>query len=339
MSFEHAPEEWDWAREALAGAEAFARAVDDTHSSETGLKVLIATAERLPEGVAGTAFRLNEWRRCDHFLTQEAVRLASLRSLLLQTEVPENTELLARDRQAVLAQFASPHPLVQDTVEITVASERWLEGYRRHYLAWHARAHAAARFEELAALRRSPKMEVARRLAQVGLLSSEVSARETELAQVLGRRCLAGDPLPPGQTVCPLCGLKFGEDVMLPDAKELGDRISELLVAQTSMVAAQQKMLQRRVENIADATKQKNVTNLIIKLGQEQCSCPTELPPLLTDDVLTWLRQQLTQPTARKRDLVALTDALRGKELTAREILRLVQEWLDAEGEEVVEVG
>jgi hypothetical protein len=68
-------------------------------------------------------------------------------------------------------------------------------------------------------------------------------------------------------------------------------------------------------------------------------SCPAELLPHLADEVIAWLRQQLGQPTARKRDLTALAEQLRGKELTAREVLRIVQEWLGAEDDDVIQVA
>jgi hypothetical protein len=54
--------------------------------------------------------------------------------------------------------------------------------------------------------------------------------------------------------------------------------------------------------------------------------------------MIAWLRQQLGQPKAQRRELAVLVERLRGKELTKAEVLRIVEEWL-GEGEGYVEVG
>jgi hypothetical protein len=66
---------------------------------------------------------------------------------------------------------------------------------------------------------------------------------------------------------------------------------------------------------------------------------PDDLLRLLTDDIIAWLRQQLGQPRARRRELAALAEALQGKELTAREVVRIVREWLGADEDDVIEIG
>jgi hypothetical protein len=59
---------------------------------------------------------------------------------------------------------------------------------------------------------------------------------------------------------------------------------------------------------------------------------------LLSEDVIAWIRAQLGQPRARKRKLAELEGALRGREMTKREVVRRVDEWLGGGEDEVVEV-
>jgi hypothetical protein len=63
-----------------------------------------------------------------------------------------------------------------------------------------------------------------------------------------------------------------------------------------------------------------------------------ELRALLSDDVIAWIRAQLGQPRAQKRELAELEGALRGKEMTKREVVQRVDEWLGGGEDEVVEV-
>ncbi|MBN1461942.1 MAG: hypothetical protein JXA57_20620, partial [Armatimonadetes bacterium] len=168
----HDPASWDWAREALSTMEAVARAIDPTLTSQDGLAVLVSTVERLPGGHQQTRKRMAEWRSCERFLCEEIETAATARALIAEAAVPDEGSL-ARERESVLARFDDSRDVVRATSEVKVAATSWLEKYRKHYLAWHARVHAGARFEKLIHLRQSTAMEAMRRLARVGLCAEK----------------------------------------------------------------------------------------------------------------------------------------------------------------------
>ncbi len=336
VQLEHHPEQWDWAREALGVSEALAQAVDSSHSSKDGLTLLAMAAERLPGGYQQTRKRLSAWYSCERFLNTELATVAKLRRLVSQAAAAAATDgLLARERQVVLEQIGRAERVVLAAEEVKAAAVRWLENYRRHYLAWHEGVYATSRFEPLAQVRRSVETETARRLARAGLATEEAAALETELAKALERRCLAGDPLPEGHTICPSCGLGFKEQVEMPVAEALQKQAEVILAKQWEELVANHEMLARRAVGCGE----RFIRLTEVHIGQETRSCLTmnELCDLLTDDVIVWLRQNLSQPRARKRELGELMAKLHGRELTRREVLRIVEEWL-GEGEEYVEV-
>ena len=151
----------------------------------------------------------------------------------------------------------------------------------------------------------------------------------------MGRRCLAGDPLPAGEVVCSICRVGFKEEVALPEAGEVGRRVEEMLGRQLAGLREQGEMLGRR----AAASGIRGVRELLAQLhrdasGQETSSCPTHFEAfveLLRDDVVAWLREQLGQPKARRREVSDLVARLRGKELAKQEVLRIMAEWLGEE--------
>lgn len=332
----HPVENWDWAREALGGAEALARAVDPSLSSRQGLASVAVAAERLPGGIQQTCKLLADWQSCNRFLSNRLPAVVSLRQLIAGIELGSEDGLLAREQRAVLADLDSSERVARATDQVTEAARRWLDSYRRHYLAWHARAHAAARFEALVALRRSPLLAVATRLGQAGLGAEEAAGIESAIVTALGRRCLVGDPLPDGHTVCPLCELGFKQELDLPDHGERESRAGQVLEAQLVGLASHSAMLRRRMAGLTDG-RVKEAVAALLDVGAD--ATPADLLFLLTDEIAGWLRQQLGQPHARKRELATLAQALQGKELTAREIVRIVQEWLGTEGDEVIEIG
>jgi len=233
----------------------------------------------------------------------------------------------------VLADLGRPERVVRATDDIRDSAQRWLESYRRHYLAWHARVHGAARFEAFSQLRRSALLDVFRRLGQAGLRAEGAASIEAAIGGALAKRCLAGDPLPEGRTTCALCEIGFKQDLDLPDAGELEQRAAGLLKEQLSELSSHADLLRRRMAGLGDTALSNAVGEL---LGPEASSCPTELCAHLSDDIIAWLRQQIGQPKAQRRELSALVERLRGRELTKADVLRIVEEWL-GEGQ-VVEV-
>ncbi|HUU55634.1 MAG TPA: hypothetical protein VMY87_12010, partial [Armatimonadota bacterium] len=314
---EHEPEAWDWAREALGCAEAVGRAVDPRETSREGLAAVVSAADRLPGGIQQTRERMADWRAFEQFVGEGLESLARVRRLVVGARVGSENGLLALERDRVLVRFDNSREVVFSAGTVRAAAEGWLERYRKHYLAWHGRVHAGARFEPLAEVRRSAEMEALRRLARAGLRTEEAAAIEAEVGVALGRRCLAGDPLPAGVVVCPICGVGFKEEVALPEAGEVREQVAEVLRAQLEELTKQGEMLGRRAAGCPEPRVAAAVRRVIAEAqrdtsGQEtrrqgaQGSCPTDL----TEEVVAWLREQLGQPRARQRELGELAERL-----------------------------
>ncbi|UCC68401.1 MAG: hypothetical protein JSV79_00230 [Armatimonadota bacterium] len=335
-SLGHQKGDWVWAQQALGRAEALAGSVDGSLTSADGLTKLASAGKEMPGGLEETAELVAGWRECDFFLKHHLGKLAHLYALLDDDtiQVPP-TSLLGHERRSVLDWFASPERMVAEQASVEAAARRWLEHYRRHYLAWHSRGHSAARFEELAKLRRSPALEATGRLARAGLRTEDAAVIEAELGRALGQRCLAGDPLPEGRVVCPICGLRLGREIELPDSQELAKRVGETLTRQQNELRGQSEVLRRRLGGCSDERVKEAVEDLLA--GPKRGS-PETLNALLTDAVIAWLRQQIGRPRARRRELRRLEELLRGKELTKREVMQIVEEWLEGGGDDYIAI-
>jgi len=327
---------WSWAERARARAESIARDTDRSLASGRGLETLVAAARRAPGGLSAACEAIDTWRRCQAFFDGDLVGVAALRRLIAdqRTRCPDGSQL-ARARATALDALGSSEGLVADPPAARALAERWLDAYRKHYVAWHDTTWAAGRFEPFAALRGSSEMEVCRRLARVGLPSDETAAIDSQLSAVLELRCLAGDPLPEGHPVCPACGLELTQRVELPDWAALAARVGRARSALFAELLTHSALLVRRLRGCRDARVAESVGALL----DRGATLPAEqMQMLLTDDVVAWLRLQLGNPRAERRDLRALAAGLRGRELTKREALRIVEEWLAAGDDEVIEI-
>ncbi len=321
-------EDWAWAEHALGRAEAAAGNVDSSLASREGLAKLVSAVEKLPGGVAQTAALLARWEQCERFFEQHLDELVRLHRLLAdgRMHLPEGS-MLAREHRSIVALFAAPEKVVSDPASAQRAGQRWLTGYRRHYLAWHSRVHAPTRFEALGELRRSAALDAAQRLARAGLRPGDAASIQAEVARAIGQRCLAGNPLPEGRVVCPICDVRLGRQIELPDAAELARSVSQTVKEQLSDLTQHNDLLERRLAGCRDEQVKEAVSDLVCASPD---TSPEELNALLSEGVVTWLRQQIAQPRARRRKLSALVESLRGKELTRREVIRIIEDWLQA---------
>jgi hypothetical protein len=327
LSLDHPPDAWDWAREALACAEALAIAVDASLSSRDGLAGLVTAAKRLPGGLQQTRKRLADWQSCYRFVSDDREEVPALWRLVSDAGSNLPAGVLARSREKLLDQFRTPRDVALQTGTLKAAARQWLDSYRRHYLAWHEQVHAPSQFAALSELRQSATLEAARRLAQAGLRREETTGIEAGLGKALGQRCLAGDPLPAGHVVCPLCRLALGETPSQPDAAELGVKLEDLVRDQLRDLRGQAEMLRRRLGAVHDAGTRERVEKLL----EAHEAGADKLLPVLMEGTIPWLREQLAQPVARRRELRELAERLKGKELTKGEVLRIVAEWLGEE--------
>jgi hypothetical protein len=172
-------------------------------------------------------------------------------------------------------------------------------------------------------------------LAQAGISGANLAAIEADLTRALARRCLAGDPLPPGCVVCRICGLEMGEDLNLPDTEELAERVEQVLVAQLKGLAEQSDLLRRRLAACTSPGVKSALGGLLATSPETP---PDDIAHLLTDEAVAWIRRQLDRPAARQRKLAELEAQLRGKELTRREVIRVVESWLGAGDDDLIEI-
>ncbi len=331
------PDGWAWAEQALATAEALARGANESLTSKQGLTELVEVAERLPGGVQQTAGLVQQWSECERFLRQDVSEFDRLRRMITDARVqlPEGS-LLARERSSVLGRFDAPESMVTDVEAVRGAARGWLGSYRRHYLAWHSRQHAGEAFEGIREARQLAAMRAAQRLAQLGLGAQAAAGIEAELNRALAQRCLAGDPLPAGAVVCPICKVKLGERLAMPDLQALRTRVEETFARQRRELSDSAGLFRRRLSGCSDAGVRGPGETLGAKGGALTAE---ELIGVLSDEVTSWLRQQLGRPQASRRSFGDLQSALQGKELTKREVMRTVDEWLGAGDDDVIEIA
>jgi hypothetical protein len=338
-AFGHSREDWSWAEEAFARSEAIAKSVDATLTSWRGLADFVASAGQMPGGIQECRQAIGRRRRCEEFSQGELALLLQLYRLMSDARITcGNGSLLEREREAALRGFRSSEHLVAHAAEVRSQAERWLVAYRRHYVAWHSSAYAAARFEALVKAKQSAAMEAARRLVGAGIGSDEVERTWAELTQALGQRCLTGDPLPAGWVVCPNCTLRLGEEVALPEAEGLIGRTDRALAEQIRELKAHEELLRRRLDGCSDERVAGAVAHLLATVADEGRGQAPALRDRLSEDVIGWIRAQLGQPRAGRRELAELESTLRGKEMTKREVVRRVEEWLGEGDDGVVEV-
>jgi hypothetical protein len=111
-------------------------------------------------------------------------------------------------------------------------------------------------------------------------------------------------------------------------------RAEAALAEQVERLRGHRELLRRRLSGCRDERVVTAVETVCASVGL----AAEELRALLSEDVIAWMRAQLGQPQARKRKLAELEGALRGKEMTKREVVRRVDEWLGAGEDEVVEM-
>jgi hypothetical protein len=333
------PERWAFALAALGVAEVVAQALDAARTSRDGLAGLAEAVGQLPGGVTGATKDLATWRDCEQFLDHHLAGLAAAYRLLSDQRVrcPDGS-LLARQRAEALKAFSSPERLVSELPTAISLAHKWLEAYRKHYLAWHAQVHAAGRFEPLARVRRSEAMEAARRLGAAGVRTEEVDMLDAGLAGALARRCLVGDALPAGSVVCPSCGIGLGQELPLPKTEEVERQTGELLQGQMEELRGHDALLRRRLEGRTEERVREAVGRWLEAAATSRAGACLLPHDILTDEAASWIQQQLGQPRAKKRELGDLEKSLRGKEMPKREVMRTVEQWLGEGEDEMVEI-
>ncbi len=78
------------------------------------------------------------------------------------------------------------------------------------------------------------------------------------------------------------------------------------------------------------------IIRLFVPLAIPYLSNP--FPQELLEPYLEHMQEQLGQPRAQRRELNALEARLRGKEMAKKEVVKIVDEWLQAGDDDVVEV-
>ena len=175
-------------------------------------------------------------------------------------------------------------------------------------------------------------MEVVRRLARAGVGGDAAARLESEFGRALGRRCHAGDPLPGGHVVCPLCGLPLGQEVELPTAEEMARQVVTVREEQRAELAPARDLLLRR------AGAQPRIAEALTVLLAEPPGAAQGEAEALTEEVIAWVREHHARPAATRRRLGELGARLTGREVTRGEVRRAVEEWLGPGENDLIEV-
>jgi hypothetical protein len=137
------------------------------------------------------------------------------------------------------------------------------------------------------------------------------------------------------QPVCPQCGLKLGEDLDLPPAEDLVERIEEGIAEY--LEALRQDGLPQAIHEYAMGLPARN--SLAVRMENiaslSEKASPREIMSLFTDEVVAHLNRILSGKTVAPRDLGDLRRALSGRTLTKEEAQRLFRQWLEGQGEEM----
>jgi hypothetical protein len=173
---------------------------------------------------------------------------------------------------------------------------------------------------------------VVRGLARAGVGSDAAARLESEFGRALGRRCHAGDPLPAGHVVCPLCGLPLGQEVELPTAEEMARQAAAVREEQREELAPARDLLLRR------AGGSPRIAEALVVLLAEPPRAAQEEAEALTEEVIAWIRDHRARPAATRRRLGELGARLAGREVTRGEVRRAVEEWLGPGENDLIEV-
>ncbi len=208
---------------------------------------------------------------------------------------------LADERAALLETLASGEAALFDA-ELKPRGREWRARYAELYAAWHGAQHDAARWNSLARLARGDELRALERLATLTRRRFDAGvAIRAELDAALEARCgrpdaaqVAQVALSPGDAVCNACGLKWGQRLMLPDARALEERIGAALAAfrATLREPATARFLERR--------------------APELLAPDADLPALFDRDTLQLLDEAFAPRRRVARSLAELRGALEG---------------------------
>lgn len=331
---------WRESLAALGHIERFFELVEPHAYADEGLQRLLEGAGPYLETTNGVS-KLRDLLRVvdllEHFVADVGPQLIALQHYLTDDDLwlPEGSDLVElRDR--LLRMIASGEEAVGEEQAFVRLAQVFFARYKRRYTAWHNAAHRASEFEPYNSLRASPEMRVLGMLDRLDLnVQHNLGVVNEQIERELAKRCRemnlseALDRSP----VCPVCGLRLGEELNLRPVAEIEEMaragVSEYVRALAS--PANQRALAEYIRTLPHRGDTVRKLAQLVRLPQDTGA--RGLMPLLGDDVLTHLQRALTGQQVRARSLSELRRSLAGRTLTRKEIMEVLEEWVAGDDE------
>jgi len=303
-------------------------------ASSPGLGLFLQAAEKAVGGPAAALDALERFARLRQFLRQHLPSLQQAYLYLTDSRLilPEGTPL-AKPRAAILEGLAAGEEMIPRAAALTKTWERLRHAYLVRYQAWHNHQHSLARFRPYLSLQQSEAFRFGERLACAKAdEGGDFASLEGELRKALSLHC-AGPALPAAlqaSPVCPECGLRLGEKLALPDAKEMEMRLNAINAKMQKQLLCEERvnLLRRRLEAEAPGELRRRLEGF---LSSSAMLTREEVTSLLSPEVAEWMGRQLGLRISARRRIGELTGLLVRRELTRAEALRLFLGWLDEE--------
>jgi hypothetical protein len=213
--------------------------------------------------------------------------------------------------------------------EATRLLDDGLAAFRARYLAWHERAFGAAVIEGLREAFGRPAFRALRSIQRIPMaLPAEATWSVDALALARRHYCPGVHARLEDDGCCAHCRLPVDSPSPMPDPARVRTGADVGLSAFAALLAAGPwaDAVRARLPRAPQALAQRAARLLAWRLADG----PEALLDLLNDPLLAWLTRD-AQP-AGARDTAALSDTLRGRDLTHAEAREALHTWLDPDG-------
>ncbi|HUS81583.1 MAG TPA: DUF6079 family protein [Armatimonadota bacterium] len=330
---------WREATSALRHTERFFELIQPGAYAAEGLSKLLDGAGPYLETANGIT-KLRDLLRVvellEHFAAEVGPQLLTVQAYLRSEDLwlPGDSDL-AELRDRLMQVILSGENAVGEEQSLARLAQVFFARYKRHYAAWHNAVYRSSEFEPYESLRASPQLRVLAQLDRLDLsVQHDINVINDAIEAELAKRCRelnlsqALDHAP----VCPVCGLRLGEELELRP-------VEELLVLADRGVAEYigQIRAPRNQQALAEYLKSMPHRGEMVRRLAEIIRLPADagarsLIPLLGDDVLTHLQRALTGQQVLPRSLSELRRQLAGRTISRAEARKALEAWLEAGG-------
>ncbi|MEA3401744.1 MAG: hypothetical protein U9R79_10940 [Armatimonadota bacterium] len=331
---------WRESLAALSHVERFFRLVDPDAYPAEGLSKLLDGAEPYLETTNGVS-KLRDLLRVvellEDFLEGVGPRLVSLQEYLTSQDLwlPRGSDLQDL-RHRLLEMIRSGEGAVGEEQTFVRLTQVFFARYKRRYAAWHNSAYRQSEFEPYNGLRASPEMRVLAAFDRLDLpVEHDLGEVNEQIERELAKRCREMDlsQALERQPVCSSCGLRLGEELNLRPAEDLQDLARQGIQEHVQALAssANQRALAEYIRTLPHRGETVRKLAELLRLPDDVGA--RGLMPLLGDDVLTHVQRALSGQRLKPRSLGELRRQLSGRTLSPDEVLEIVREWVEGDGD------